>query len=222
MDAVPENEVADIGSLSPNIGAEFEITVFGVDGKPRQVVKQEAQCYVMNFLRMIRHWFFNSKLPGGNTVVSTNFKNLSGSIVASSGVYYSVSCSRDWYLNWGSFLANPAAGDLTKGIVAGSGSTVVTYDDYKIETIVAHGTGAGQLNYDAGAFLPLEISGNKMTIPLTRMMSNGGSSSVTVNEIALYGMGMITIMLLRDLLPSSIVLNPGESMMVVYKLILNG
>jgi hypothetical protein len=212
-----------IEGVNPNIGAAYEITVFDTEGKPRQVIKEEAKCYVMNFLRLLRHWFFNGRWPpSGNSLVTTSFRNLTGSIVSSNGVLYSVTCSRDWYINWGSFLANAAIGDLTRGIIVGTGSTVVGNDDYKIETLIAHGSGAGQLFYDAVAFLPLSVSGNTITIGIARMMSNNGASPVPVNEIALYASGAISIMILRDLVGSSVILNPGESMLVAYKLILNG
>ena len=220
MDAPADSPVEGV---NPNIGAAYEITVFGTDGKPRQVVKDDAKCYVMNFLRMLRHWFLNGGWNGsGNSLVNTSFRNLAGSIVSSSGVCYSVTCSRDWYLSWGSFLANAAIGDLTRGIVVGTGTTTVANDDYKIETLTSHGSGVGQLFYDAVAFLPLAVSDNTMTIGIARMMSNNGASPIPVNEIAFYAAGVIPIMLLRDLVASPVILNPGESMLVAYKLILNG
>jgi hypothetical protein len=195
----------------PNIGAAYEITVFDKDGNVKQVIKEDAKCYVMNFLRMVRHWFINAY---NYTYTATNFKNLSGTIVTSGG--YNPGSSAI-----GCFLGNAAVGDLTRGIVVGTDSTPVTSDDYKIGTLINHGSGAGQFLYDAVGIGPVVESGITMTLPISRIISNGTANPITFSEIGLYGLRRITIMVLRDVI-SSVTIQPGESALIAYKIIING
>jgi hypothetical protein len=194
---------------APNIGAAYEITVFDKDGKVKQVVKADAKCFVMNFLRMVRHWFFSGYGP-----VTNEFMNLTGSLVASDGIRVKSS--------YGSFLMNGSIGDLTKGVVVGSDATPVVSDDYKIGSIISHGSGVGQFNYDAMIVGPFTESESTMVFPVSRVISNATDSEIPFSEIALYAQGSIVIMLLRDVIFPSISLQPGESALIVYKIILNG
>jgi hypothetical protein len=207
-----ETAMDDAKGVTPNIGAAYEITVFDKDGKVRQVINEDAKCYVMNFSRMIRHWFLCS---GGsqNTSIYANFKNLSGSIVSSAGVAYPTV---------GSFKLDGLAGILTKGIIVGTDGTAVTADDYKIGSLINNGTDAGRLSYDANVIAAFTESGSTMTMPVSRLVSNGTSNPVVFSEIALYALGQITIMVLRDVISPSVTLGVGESALIVYKLIING
>jgi hypothetical protein len=195
---------------APNIGAAYEITVFDKDGKVKQVVKSDAKCFVMNFLRMIRHWCLNN----GGTNNYTNFRNLSGSIVGAGGVRINS--------GYGSFGLVGLAGDLTKGIVVGTDATAVTDDDYKVGIIINHGTGPGQFLYDDTAVTPFAEAENVMTLSASRIVSNSTSDAITFSEIALYGLGTITVMLLRDVISPSVTIQPSESALIVYKIIING
>lgn len=215
-----DSHVEEVSDVAPNIGAAYEITVYGTDGKVRQVIKEDAKCYVQNFLRMFNYFFKNSLyysmgMPSYyTTLVNSNFKNLSGSIISSAG-----------YFNWngtGSFIAVAAAGDISDGIVVGSGSTVVTNDDYKLATIITHGSGSGQLSYDEVTFPPITTVGNTVTIPVKRVIQNTSSGAVTIQEIGLYVRGQFTIMILRDILSPQVVLNPGELVAIIYNQIING
>lgn len=204
--------------MTPNIGAAYEITIFDVDGNVKQVIREEAKCFVMNFLRMVKNWLSNSTYASyADTSVSTNFRRASdGSIVAGVGVQGSRPAVP------GSFLANAGVGDVTKGIVVGTSNTPVQYDDYKLGSIIAHGAGAGQIVYDGVASFVMSTVGNAVTISIPRMVNNGNSSAITVNEIGLYAQGRssLTIMLLRDVI-SPVTLGPGETALIVYKLIFN-
>ena len=219
-DSAMEPRVEEVSGVAPNIGAAYEITVYGTDGKVRQVIKDDAKCYVQNFLRMFNYFFKNSLYYSMGmtsyytTLVNSNFKNLAGSIISSAG-----------YFNWnatGSFIAVAGAGDITAGVVVGSGSTVVTNDDYKLATIITHGSGSGQLFYDEITFPPIITVGNTVTIPVKRVIQNTSSGAVTIQEIGLYVRGQSTIMILRDILSPQVVLNPGELVAIVYNQIING
>jgi len=199
---------------APNIGAAYEITVFDKDGKVKQVVKADAKCFVMNFLRMVRHWCLNN---GHHSHNYTSFRDLSGNVVSSGGLWIDTG-----YNNYGSFRLDGLAGVLTKGIIVGTDATAVTEDDYKIGSIINHGTDPGQFLYDGTAVAAFTEVGNVMTLPISRIISNNTLDAITFSEIALYGLGLITVMFLRDVISPSVTIQPAESALIVYKIIMNG
>jgi hypothetical protein len=211
-----ESHAEDHEGVSPNIGAAYEITVFDKDGNVKQVVKDDAKCFVMNFLRIIQNLILNGRDVEYHQywAATTSMRNLTGEMVST----YGISASYDIY---GSFLANALDGDVTKGIVVGSGNIPVTEDDYALGTIIQHGSGSNQLSYGGVAISPPSTVGSVITVTTSRMFYNTGVDAVPVSEIGLYQKGQITIMTLRDII-SQILLNPGESMLVGYKIILNG
>lgn len=208
------------GDVNPNIGAAFEITVFDVDGNVRQVVADNARCFVLNFLRMIKNWMINSTYLSfrGDTRVRNSFVNTVGSTVSL--------CGSGWGSGsgtaYGTFFVTAPSTNTAYGIVTGRGTTPVAAADYKIQTLNDHGSGVNQLSYDAVSVLSPTIVGNVLTIPVSRMVNNSGTGTVDISEIALYLSGEGYIMILRDLISPTITLNPGEAALVVYKIIFNG
>ena len=224
MDKIP----AESGSThTPNIGAIYEITVFDTEGKVKQVVKDEAKCFVRNFLRMMRYLFRNGFVLNCNNWVLPpplyeDIRNLSGAIVQTSGRFLTGGSNPYPFSYAGAFVADGAAGDAGKGIVMGTDATPVTNDDYKLGAIIPHGTGAGQMSYDAVAFAPMSIAGNVLTIPISRMIANNTANPITFNEIGLYTVGGASMMILRDVISPAVVINPGEATLIAYRIVLNG
>jgi len=97
---------------------------------------------------------------------------------------------------------NGALGDLTRGIIVGSGTTAVDIEDYRIDTIIAHGTGAGQLQYSAVSFGAPTQTASVIKFIVTRTFTNGTGSDVTIREIGLYGVNDNSFLLIRDILTS--------------------
>jgi len=211
-----EPQVEELTDVSPNIGAAYEITVFDKDGNVKQVIKDDAKCFVQNFLRLVRYWFVNANNVG-DVGAPSGFKNLSGSVVQTTSALPPYNT-----IQFGSWLTNAGVGDLTRGIVAGSGSVAVTDDDYKLGSIITNGSGSGQLSYDSTVFNPVSIVGNTVTLTQMRMTSNFTVNPIVISEIGLYMLGIITIMTIRDILVPSITLGAGESALIAYKIIING
>ena len=83
-----------------------------------------------------------------------------------------------------------AAGDATLGIVAGTGITAVEIDDYSVETLVAHGVGAGQLSYGTMAIDSVVTTvGSTVYFNASRTFTNSSGGLITITEIGLYGLG---------------------------------
>lgn len=80
-----------------------------------------------------------------------------------------------------------AAGQTTLGIVLGTGTNPVTIGDYALQTLLAEGSGSGQLNYQAQATdTTPNTSGSTRSFVIKRQVINNSGADITVNEIGLY------------------------------------
>lgn len=125
-----------------------------------------------------------------------------------------------------------AAGDATAGIVVGSGDTAENFGmgsppaaiGRALGTLIAHGAGAGQLNYSATTVPALTVSGSgpfTYSIAHVRYFNNASGNNVTVKEVGIYNYGQVaattsSFMLARDLLASPIVIAHGGQYQVIY------
>lgn len=95
-----------------------------------------------------------------------------------------------------------AAGVITTGIILGTGTNAVAIDDYKLQTPIAHGSGATQLNYKATTFDPFRVIGSVASFKIKRQFENLSGSTITVTEAGLYCYNAVGYYfdLVRDLL----------------------
>lgn len=117
-------------------------------------------------------------------------------------------------------LVNTSANN-SYGIVVGSGSDAESFDSFKLSSIIASGTGSGQLSYAAmsGGVATYESGTKKWSVVHTRVFNNNGGAEVSVNEVGLYGYVVsvpVTFMLCRDLLPAPVVVNSAAQLTVTY------
>lgn len=123
------------------------------------------------------------------------------------------------------FQCNGGVGDTNQGVVVGTGNTAPTIDDYKLETPIAHGVGAGQLSYAAQAWgVPAsDVTTSHFTV--TRNISNNSGGAITVNEVALYVQGYDGsaryFMIIRDVIAGGINVPNGQTLTVNYRPIAN-
>lgn len=81
--------------------------------------------------------------------------------------------------------SDPALGVDTYGIQVGSNATAVALSDYKLNTQITHGTGAGQLKYSGqSGFGPIS-SGSSRAFRLSRYFTNDSGGDVTIREVGL-------------------------------------
>lgn len=115
-----------------------------------------------------------------------------------------------------------AAGDTNKGAVFGSGSTAVDIADYELETLIAHGTGTGQLSYGANAISGFITITSGLAFTITRAATNNSGAPITVREIGLHAVGYITselyFLICRDVLASPFSVPNLGAITVVYTL----
>lgn len=78
----------------------------------------------------------------------------------------------------------PAA-TTTYGMQVGTGTTAPAISDTAIQTLIAHGTGAGQLQYGVTIVGSYRIEGTSVKILIQRAFTNGSGGSITVRESTL-------------------------------------
>lgn len=107
------------------------------------------------------------------------------------------------------------------GLVCGTGDTAVTISDYQLETQIAEGTGAGQLEHQAPSFTAPAVVGSECSFTYRRVFINSSGATITVKEIGIYCMAYdgttpYQVMDVRDVLTSSIDVPDGGSLTVTY------
>ena len=117
-----------------------------------------------------------------------------------------------------------AIGSVLSGIIVGTGITAPTVEDYVIETLISHGTGAGQLQYGAVTFGAPASDSTTTQFTITRNFANGSGASITVNEVALYVEmskgGTPTLyycMTLHDVIGGGVAVPNGQTLTVNYR-----
>ena len=81
-------------------------------------------------------------------------------------------------------LEAPSA-DNTYGIQAGTGTTAPASDDNSMETLIAHGSAAGQLQYQATSVGAPGLVGSNIDLVVCRIFVNGSGGSITLREVGL-------------------------------------
>lgn len=83
------------------------------------------------------------------------------------------------------FKLNALITDATFGTVVGSGTNAAAVTDTDLQTLIAHGTSSGQLQYSAVSFGAPTTDSSTTSFIVTRVFTNGSGGTVTVNEIGL-------------------------------------
>ncbi len=116
---------------------------------------------------------------------------------------------------------NANAGDATKGVVVGTGSTAVAISDNKLATQIAHGVGSGQLSHSIYSTTAPQTSGTSRRFLLTRSFANASGGTITVNEVGVYvsaGDSGYEFCAIRDLVSPGQAVNDGQTLAVTYEI----
>jgi len=73
-----------------------------------------------------------------------------------------------------------------EGIVIGTGNTAVAIDDYSLETLIADGSGAGEMDYQLTAVGASVVSAPNCGFLVERAFVNNSGAEITVRESGLY------------------------------------
>ena len=113
-------------------------------------------------------------------------------------------------------------GSITNGIVVGTGTGAESFEDYALGTIVANGTGAGQLSYAAQETTTAAYTAGTKTwaSTLIRYMNNNSGGAIVVGEAALYVSCYMDssyyAMLARDLIDPTVSVADTAQLKVTY------
>ncbi len=113
------------------------------------------------------------------------------------------------------------------GIQVGTGSNAVTPGDYALQTRIAHGGEAGQLEIGGCEFMNLVVANPNASFDIRRFFTNRAGGPLTINECGIYALcaaygpagGYVwPFCIARDLVSPGITVNNGEILRVVYTL----
>lgn len=100
------------------------------------------------------------------------------------------------------------------GIILGTVSTPPLPNDYKIQTKINHGAGAGQLSYLGMTFSFPWVAPPNVYAALQRIVQNASGAPITVTEVALYVVAMSANYILcvtRDILAAPATIQNGQA-----------
>jgi len=114
----------------------------------------------------------------------------------------------------------PAYGVSTWGIQVGSNATGVALTDYKLNTQIAHGVGAGELKYSGqNVSTVVTASGANRSFKIFRYFTNDSAGDVTIREVGIVmqptttGATPYPVLIARDL-TGDIVVTPTNAVPV--------
>jgi len=115
------------------------------------------------------------------------------------------------------FLGNASYGDTSKGIVIGTSDTPYSPTQYKLQSIISHGSGVGQMLYSAQTTDPPQQVTGGYRIVFSRVFTNASGSSITVKEIGIYmyTYNVGNFMMARDVI-APVTVGNGQSLTVRY------
>jgi len=111
------------------------------------------------------------------------------------------------------------------GIQVGSGSTPESFEGTALETLIASGTGAGQLSYidSEPVLISYDPSSKILTHSKIRFFNNNSGGSISVNEVGLTGRAVAggaaftrIIMFSRDVLAATVTVPDTGQLKVTY------
>jgi hypothetical protein len=197
----------------PRMFIEWEVT--DIDGKLIDEGRKESQTWVGNIVRFLWMLFQGASL----TSVASRYQADTPAAIrntANASRAMGLVSSYSTYLGVG-----VGAGELV-GIVVGASDAPVTIGQYDLVSKILHGTGTGQLFYNANAVEALSDTSSPYTFRVVRTMTNQSGGSVTVREIGLFiklstSPGDIYVsMLARDVLTTPITVPAGSTLTVRY------
>ena len=175
---------------------EFEVTL---DGKVIQRHKQRSHSWVRNAYNLLISQMSSKNASdaspnwGGGYI---NIKDTDGYITSSA--YCGISITRvdnvDCETAGSAYQAG--AGEATFGIQVGSGINAESFEDYALQTLIANGTGAGQLSYVAMEIPTKSYNAGTKVLTITRIRylnnNTDPAGDVSVNEVALTTNGKVS------------------------------
>lgn len=158
------------------------VSVIGEDGTRRQVIFRHSRSLVRNFYNRKMNIMVGANNASGYTDGGLQAKDTGGAIRELNVMFAQTNIEDNAY-PYG-FAA--AAGDSAQGMQIGTGTTAEDFDDYRIETQIAHGVSAGQMGYLGMVHTHAWYSGPSYYLKnYERTFDNDSGSTINVSEATL-------------------------------------
>jgi hypothetical protein len=192
------------------------------DGKQVFHQREQGHSWVRNaWVMQLAFMAFCGGDPAANDVGPGKFalKTTSNAVVdESAGTNGQLAIDGSWGYNYN-------AGKIG-GIYAGTGNTAFSVEDYKLAADIAHGTGAGQMEYGAPQTHTKNYNGTSKvwTIGYTRDLNNNSGGSITVAEVGLvlyaelFNTAPAEYLTARDVLETPVTVPTGEILRITYEI----
>lgn len=111
-----------------------------------------------------------------------------------------------------------SVGDVTAGIVVGTGTGAESFESYNLESLIENGTSAGQLSYQAGSVNTPSYNSElkKWTQTIVRIMNNNTAETITVAEVGIIAYSSGSRLIERSLLSEAVNVPPANKITVTY------
>jgi hypothetical protein len=188
-------EVIDVSKLK----FEIELELKDKDGKVLEKRRFPMHTYVYPGIVLLNaHFAYRdmsiTKIDGGSATTFLNNYNAGFNLAVNAGY-----------------------GDATKGIVIGTSDTAYSPTQNKLQSIINHGSGVGQMLYGIVNIDAIVQITNGYRFVFSRVFTNSSGASITVKEIGIYlsVYNVGNIMFARDVIVPVTVGN-GQSLTVRY------
>lgn len=189
---------------------ELEIVDIGPDGKVRGARRCPVNSWLANASALFHSGF--DATPSTPGAQATDINGNTRFMQWRDGIGFSAH----------HFEMNGSVGQA-RGILIGTGVTPVATTDFRIEAIIPHGNGAGQLYRQAQGVnpSPVPIAGGYQ-VQMFRQFDNNSGGPITISEVGIYAFHnhyhdqQETFMALRDLVPGGHVVADGSSVVIRY------
>jgi len=155
------------------------------DGKIIQQGKQPMRSLLANYIKLLYGLVLAPGIYPGKSGAAT-----STTITKPDGT--SASIPTEWYgasSGGGTPMAcNAPDNDSSYGIVVGNGTKSVAISDYALASQIAHGTGAGQLDYNVSTIsfsVDTSVSPAVGKIVLSRTFTNSSGATINITEVGI-------------------------------------
>jgi hypothetical protein len=195
----------------------WEIEVKDKTGKLLKHYVTPAKSWLKQFITMLKGEFATRY---GSTTGNANVSVVDETGTARSYPYHIASTQ---YLYYCQLSTLGDVGDVTQGIIVGTSDTPNTLATYALGGKITHGTGAGQLIYNAETVEDVtNPSGNDLQFRITRTFTNNSGSTITVKEVGLLAkkiessLSNTRFLIARDVLPSPVDVPDGATLTIRY------
>jgi len=191
------------------IGVEYELEIRDKHGKLLSKVKGLSHSFVKHFILILRAMAYGGTTKASLTDTAGNGRQQTFTSTASQPLE--------------PLDINGEANDDTHGIVVGDSDIAFDKLQYNLQGKISHGSGAGQLVYNASTVESVTDTDNESYFRVIRTFTNNSGATITVKEIGIvarahYDGNTWYFLIARDVLASPQSVPDGASLTVRYRI----